>query len=270
MTAMARKKGLGKFYFFTMVAALILGASGVLLSEAGAQTTAGAGFGVKGVWALLTVANGGGLGKVTSSAAGCVEFNDEQTKCVLSKKISCAGSADTDVCEAYFKTGAKITLTGTPGDAGPCVLWILNDGVTLVWSKTAAVTLAGDATVAVTFFDKTVKGDLSVTVDDPGDTPTCYVNSSPAGIVKCYGDGSGTCDASFDYCTKITLTAAAGKNLFFSGWGTDSGVCAGSATAACSFMLYPDISVGSAAKATKVSVKASASRKSTLVGVKDK
>ncbi len=271
------RTSVGKVCFFILASAMILGIGAVRPFPAAAQTEIGAGFAVKGEWVLLSVDNAlaPGLGKVTSSSAGCLEFNEESEipKCISSKKISCAG-LETDVCEAYFKTGTKITLTGTPSaGTGPCVLWTMDSGP-FTYGKAVAATLATDTAISVMFWPATDTGALSVLVDDPGETATCFVNSVPAGITGCNRDG-GTCEASFPLCTKITLSTKAGKNLFFTGWGTD-GMCAGTA-ASCSFMLYPE-TVNAAApktnaaatkKATKVEVKVSTSGKSTLQNVDD-
>ena len=239
-----------------------------------AQTSGTANFGIKNQWALITVDNSlaPDLGKVTSGTQGCVEFSDDDVpRCLRWATINCPAStlnpgADKDVCEASFKTGTTLTLTASPTKkALSCVQWTLGDGTTQTWSKAVAVLVTGDTSLSVGFYEAGSTGTVSISVTDPADTPVSYVSSSPAGIRKC-GLSNGACDATFNNCTKITLTAYpnTAKGEFFSGWG--DGVCAGSTTNTCSFTLYPDTSTVARVtkKTTKVSLKPGAAKPAVI------
>jgi hypothetical protein len=248
-----------------ILAFMALLAVALLPAASEAQTAAAANFGIVNQWALITVDNSAApnLGKVTSGTPGCVEFDDSEIpKCVTHSIIKCPVNpanpgADNDVCAASFRTGTKVTLTAAPVvGALSCVQWTLPDGTTQLWSKTVSVPVVEDTSLSVGFYAAGEKGTVSVSVTDPADTPVSWVNSSPPGIRQCgLGLDNSVCDADFNYCTKITLTAhaATAKGEFFAGWG--DGVCAGSTTNTCSFTLYPDVS--SLAKLTKKTTKVS-------------
>jgi Divergent InlB B-repeat domain/Beta-propeller repeat len=156
-----------------------------------------------------------GTGTVTSSPAG----------------ISCPGT-----CTAAFPLNTKVTLTETPGTNFIFSGW--SGGCT--GTGTCAITLTKDEAVTATFTPTQAK--LSVTVVGTGS-----VASTPAGI-SC----PGTCSASFQTGTKVTLTATPGTDFAFAGW--TGGGCSG--TAPCVITLTSDQSVTATFKSTVAKVSA--------------
>ena len=121
--------------------------------------------------------------------------------------ISCPGT-----CSANFNSGTKVTLTEMPaanysfgGWSGAC-------------SGTTACTV--DMTAAESVGATFSLESFQLTVASSG-TGTGTVTSNPTGV-NC----PGTCSASFAAGTNVTLTATAGTNSTFGGWG---GACTGTA-----------------------------------------
>ncbi len=140
----------------------------------------------------LTVTNGGN-GKVTSSPAG----------------IDCGAT-----CSASFDSGTAVALTATPdqgfqfaGWSGACSG---TDACSVTMSEARSVTAS---------FAAAGPGPYALTVGKRG---SGSVTSSPAGI-----DCGGTCSASFDSDTLVTLTATPSTGWQFAGW---SGACDGANT----------------------------------------
>ena len=133
---------------------------------------------------LTVTTTGTGSGTVTSSPAG----------------INCPGT-----CTASFQSGTQVTLTATQngfsGWSGGC------SGSSL----TCTITMSSNQNVSASFAQNT--DSLTVTTSGTG---SGTVTSSPAGI-NC----PGTCTASFQSGTQVTLTATQNG---FSGW---SGGCSG-------------------------------------------
>lgn len=132
-----------------------------------------------------------GSGTVTSSPPG----------------INCGAS-----CTANYNAGTSVTLTATPtagfafsGWSGACT-----------GAGACSLSMSAARSVAATFVPLTFN--LTVSVSGSG-----TVTSSPAGI-NC----GGTCNATYNSGTSVTLTAAPAAGFSFSGW---SGACTG--TGAC-------------------------------------
>jgi hypothetical protein len=139
----------------------------------------------------LTVAKAGaGTGTVTSSPAG----------------IACGGA-----CAAGFDHGATVTLTGSPGAGSLAVQWA---GCTSVDAENRCL-VAMSAAKSVTATFKLPQLQLTVAKNGSG---LGTVTSSPAGI-EC----GGTCLASYEQGTSVTLTATPGANSQPAQWaGCDS------------------------------------------------
>jgi hypothetical protein len=145
--------------------------------------------------ALSVTLSGSGSGSVTSSPAG----------------INCPAA-----CSANFrKVGTMVTLTATPASGSRFVGW----SGACSGAGTCVVTMSQAESVTATF---TQVFALSVTVVGGG-----TVTSSPAGI-NC----PGTCTASFNSGTLVTLTATPAAGSSFTGW---SGACTG--TGSCTIIM---------------------------------
>lgn len=117
-----------------------------------------------------------------------------------------------NTCSARFLEGTLVTLTATPTTAR----W--TSGCDRVTSDNKCeVTMNSNRTVNVDF-STTNKFTLTVTVSGNGS-----VSSNPSGINSCRG----TCSASFDAGTIVTLTASPDSGWSFSSWG---GACSGTGT----------------------------------------
>ncbi|MBI3499170.1 MAG: hypothetical protein HY058_17890, partial [Proteobacteria bacterium] len=146
-------------------------------------------------WAQLTknmtvALNGTGTGSVTSVPVG----------------INCPASA----CSASFPTLTSLVLVFTPA-AGSS--WAAATGdCSSTGFQTVAVnyTLVLDTDKACTITFAVVQNSLSVTLAGSG---SGTVTSSPAGI-NC---SAGTCSASFNQGTAVTLTASPGAGSTFAG-----------------------------------------------------
>jgi phospholipase C len=135
---------------------------------------------------------GTGTGTVTSNPAG----------------ISC-----NPTCSASFSVGTQVTLTETPASNSSFAGWT-GAGCSGT-GATCTLTLSASTQVTATF--NTNQPVLSVTLAGTG---AGTVVSSPAGI-SC----PGTCSASFNPGTQVTLTETPAANSSFAGWG---GACSGS------------------------------------------
>ena len=124
------------------------------------------------------------------------------------------------VCTGTFRKNARVTLTATPARGFYTHNWSgcdSNDApretsrcsVTMSRNRTVGVAFASDPTVTVAVSPR----------------EGAWISSSPSGITC--GRISDRCQASFDYGTRVTLTA----NLY-PRWGIDywTGSCAGSVT----------------------------------------
>jgi len=144
---------------------------------------------------VLTVAtSGAGAGSVTSDPAG----------------IACGA-----VCAASFAFGTAVTLTASPSGSSMFLGW---SGDGCAGTGTCQVTMDQARSVMATFALNT----YLMTVTKAG-TGTGTVTSSPAGIAC-----GGTCGASFNYDTPVTLTAAADPGSTFTGWSGEG--CSGTGT----------------------------------------
>jgi hypothetical protein len=133
-----------------------------------------------------------GSGTVSSSPAG----------------ISSCGST----CSASFAGGTAVTLTALPASGSTFSGW----GGACSGSSACTVTMSKAQQVTAGFIAAS-SYTLSVSVSGAG-----TVSSSPAGILC-----SGSCAASFNAATVVTLTALPASGSSFSGWG---GACTGSAS----------------------------------------
>ncbi|MCP4289971.1 MAG: hypothetical protein GY792_37080, partial [Gammaproteobacteria bacterium] len=139
--------------------------------------------------ALNVATDGNGSGTVTSTPTG----------------IDCGSD-----CTATFTYGTVVTLTATPETGSTLTGW---DGAGCSGTDDCAVTITAAQHVTATF---TLEHVLNVTTDGNG---SGTVTSTPTGI-----DCGADCTETLDYGTVITLTATAGANSIFSGWG---GACSG-------------------------------------------
>lgn len=131
----------------------------------------------------LTIKKAGtGTGTVTSSPAG----------------IECGG-----VCSAPFAEKSTVTLTGSPGANSTAVVWT---GCASTVENKCLVTMDAAKEVTATF--KLVSRQLTVKKVGSGS-----VTSSPAGITC-----GGTCSASFEHGTVVTLTGVPGANAESVDW----------------------------------------------------
>ncbi|MDF1506209.1 hypothetical protein PYV61_24855, partial [Roseisolibacter sp. H3M3-2] len=153
---------------------------------------------------LAVTTAGPGSGTVSSSPAG----------------IACARSAgaQSGACGAEFAGGSAVTLTAAPAAGSTFTGW------TGACSGTGAcvVPLDGAATIGATF--GVAQEPLTVTFAGTGPGT---ITSSPAGIActrAVNGTVSGTCTASFDRGTPVTLSAVRPVGSWFLGW---SGACSG-------------------------------------------
>jgi Divergent InlB B-repeat domain len=147
----------------------------------------------------LTVAqDGGGAGTVTSNPSG----------------VSCGLTCITD-----YATGTTVTLTAAAGDNNTTFTgWSSNDpGFNCPGTDTCTVTMSVAHTVTATF--SPISFQLNLTKVGAG---TGTVTSAPAGIVC-----GALCSRFFVQYSTVTLSAAAGANSIFTGWGGD---CTGTGT----------------------------------------
>jgi uncharacterized repeat protein (TIGR01451 family)/uncharacterized repeat protein (TIGR02543 family) len=134
--------------------------------------------------------NGNGAGSVSSTPAG----------------ITCGAT-----CTALFNFGTVVTLTATPQTGTDFTGW---SGAGCTGAGACVVTVNAAKNVTATFTLQ--RYTLSVS---PSGNGVGTVSSTPAGI-NC----GATCAASFDYGTRVTLTAVASTGSTFTGW---SGACTG-------------------------------------------
>jgi hypothetical protein len=155
------------------------------------------------VRATLTAAKAGnGSGTVTSTSS---PNNPSQ--------INCGAT-----CSATYDTGTVVTLTATPATGSNFTSW---SGCNTVVGSTCTVTMNAARSVTATFtlqrFTLSVNKTNTLGLGDGTVTST----SSPAspGQINC----GGTCSASYDYGTVVTLTADPNAISLFNGWsGCDS------------------------------------------------
>jgi uncharacterized repeat protein (TIGR02543 family) len=155
---------------------------------------------------LLTVTGSGtGSGSVTSSPTGI--------NCTIS------GSSESGTCSASYNSGTLITLTTTPASGHAFAGW----SGACNGAGSCQVTMSQARTVTATFTAPLTTRLLTVTGSGTG---SGSVTSSPSGI-NCTISGSsesGTCSASYNSGTLITLTATPASGHTFAGW---SGACSG-------------------------------------------
>ncbi|HVK78221.1 MAG TPA: DUF4215 domain-containing protein [Kofleriaceae bacterium] len=147
---------------------------------------------------LTVVRAGDGSGTVTSSPSG----------------INCGNN-----CTEDYNAGTMVTLTAVAASDARFAGW---SGGGCTGTGTCTVTMNGATTITATFLDI-----QPLTVNRTGGG-TGTVTSDPAGI-NC----GGTCTATFDEDTSVTLTATPGAGSRFTGW-SGSG-CSGTGT--CTVVL---------------------------------
>jgi hypothetical protein len=135
--------------------------------------------------------DGNGAGTVSSTPAG----------------IDCGAT-----CSADFDHGTEVTLTATAGANSDFAGW----GGGCSGTGTECIVTMDQARTATATFSLQQR-ELSVEREGNG---AGTVSSAPAGI-----DCGATCEAAFDHGAEVTLTATAGANSDFAGWG---GACSGS------------------------------------------
>jgi len=138
-----------------------------------------------------------GLGSVSFSPAGSV--------------ANCS-----DTCSSSFDFGTIVTLTATPQAGWAFAGW---SGACTGKRTRCAVTMASARNVTATF---TALPTFALTYDARG-TGTGTITFSPSGTEACTGD----CTRNIITRTRVTLTAQAGTNSTFTGWG---GACKGKRT----------------------------------------
>jgi YVTN family beta-propeller protein len=158
----------------------------------------------------LSVAEAGsGSGQVTSSPAG----------------INC--SASSNQCAALFAVGSQVTLTASASAGSTFAGW---SGGGCSGTGTCQVTMSAAQSVTAVF---NVIPSFMLAVAPTGDG-TGTVMSNPSGI-NC----GGTCFASFQSGTLVTLTATAANGSTFAGW--SGGGCSG--IEACSVTITANATV---------------------------
>ena len=163
-----------------------------------------------GAYTLSLTESGSGTGQVTSSPAG----------------INC--SPTSNQCSASFGTGASVTLTASAASGSTFTGW---SGSGCSGTGTCVVTMNAAQSVTATF---TLIPSFMLSVV-PAGTGSGTVTSSPSGI-NC----GGTCNASYQTGTQVTLTAAAASGSTFAGW-SGGGGCSG--IAACTVTISAATSV---------------------------
>ena len=136
-------------------------------------------------WALTVSTAGTGTGTVSSSDGS----------------ISCPGT-----CTAAYNGGTSVTLTATPGTGSIFAGWT---GCDTVLDTTCTVTMSASRLVTATFDVQR----FTLTVSTAG-TGTGTVSSSDGLINSC----SGTCTATYNSGTSVTLTATPDAGSIFTGW----------------------------------------------------
>ncbi|MCA9980894.1 MAG: hypothetical protein KDD89_08675, partial [Anaerolineales bacterium] len=129
-------------------------------------------------------------------------------------------------CVATLDYGTVITLTAVAETGSTFTGW---DGA-CSGTGDCVVTITDTTNVTATF--DLNQYDLTVALDGTGNGS---VTSDPAGI-----DCGVDCVATLDYGTVITLTAVAGTNGKFTGWG---GACAGTNGSVCTVTITADTAV---------------------------
>src|SRR5438128_1906086 len=144
---------------------------------------------------LTVIKAGTGSGTVTSTPAG----------------INCGTS-----CSASYPSGTIVTLTATPSTGSTFAGW---SGSCTGPSTTCTVTMTAARSVTATFNASVQQFTLTV---NPAGTGSGTVTSND-GAISC----PGTCSATYDSGTVVTLTAAAASGSTFGGW---SGSCTTTST----------------------------------------
>lgn len=143
-----------------------------------------------------------GSGTVVSSPAG----------------INCPPSATT--CSGQFRRGTTVTLTATPRAGYYSNNWRGCDSNTAPGERTTCrVTMSRDRAVGISFADDPK---LMVNVSP---RESAWIQSTPTGIVC--GANSNRCEKSFDYGTRVLLSARLYPGWRISGW---TGSCASAGT----------------------------------------
>jgi uncharacterized repeat protein (TIGR02543 family) len=162
-------------------------------------------------WPGFTVAGSGTTNymlNVSTSGSGSVTSNPAGINC------------PTTNCSTSFAINEIVTLSASASSGYTFNGWT---GACTNSSGTCAVTMSADRTVGASFASTTPNTyQLSLTVTGSGS-----VSSTPAGI-NC----PGTCTASFNENTSITLAANPGSGQVLTGWG---GACSG--TGACTVAM---------------------------------
>ena len=152
----------------------------------------------------LTVAGGGrGDGRVT--VAGAID-------CAV------AGGAATGACGGRFAPDAQVTLVATPSASHTFGGW---GGACSGTEPTCTLRMTEARAVTATFVPPRQRLDVGGAGQGSG------VVTAASGGVDCSiseGAGAGSCAASFDFGTAVTLTARAAQGSSFTGW---TGACTG-------------------------------------------
>jgi hypothetical protein len=174
-----------------------------------APTSVAASFTLKS-YPLSVNIGGNGSGSVTSSPAG----------------INCGGGT----CSAFYNHGTTVTLTASPSAGSTFTGW---SGGGCAGTGTCTVTMLAATAVTAGFTLNAYP--LSVTLGGNG---SGSVTSSPAGI-NC---GGGTCSASYNQGTVVTLTASPSTGSSFAGW--SGGGCAGVGTCTVTMTAATTVTAG--------------------------
>ena len=160
-------------------------------------------------YTLTVTKKGTGNGTVSSDPAG----------------IDCGGS-----CSASFDEGTLVTLTATPEAGSVFAGW---GGACSACgnSQSCPVTMDSDKSCTATF-NQAPPNEYTLTVTKEG-TGDGTVSSNPGGI-----DCGGSCSASFDEGTLVTLTATPEAGSVFVGWGGACSACGNSQS--CPVMMDSD------------------------------
>ncbi len=186
-----------------------------------------------------------------STAGGTVVSDRGGISCTIS--VSAGSVSKSGKCDQTFKTGATVTLTGTPANGGVISSWTGCNGAA-EGALSCAVKLDVPMTVSVAFGPPATTHQLSVAGGSGG---SGRVTSQPTGIsCTVTGGTAGTsgCTTSFGAGASVTLSAVASSGSYLKAWsgggcdavgsgvGGSSGSCVVTMSASQSVVVSFDLS----------------------------
>lgn len=169
-----------------------------------------------------------------STAGGLVVSDRGGLSCTIS--VSAGSVKASGKCSQSFKTGATVTLTGTPANGGVISAWTGCNGAAEN-PNSCSVKLDGPVTIGVVFGPASTSFQLSVAGGSGGNGK---VTSVPTGIsctVTAGAAGTTGCKSNFGVGASVTLSAVASSGSFLKAWaggGCDvAGTGVGGASGSC-------------------------------------